>query len=739
MEEISFAFSVQGASHIQSENSKDNIFKKKYPCQDRSFYGTFPENLLEKSTNIPLYVKDNNAVNTIRQIPITLKAHSESFKVICVSDGHGSSPYFRSQKGAEFAIQAFVELLSSSIDMLSECFNKNDFKTIEKGLSVGLAHNRWVEKISNELKTNPIKKEEIDELEHILKREIDEEKEDPSVLNIIDEYKQDLEKFSLCKTEDEQIKFLWGSVLKEIFGCTFIAYVQTKNFWYAMQIGDGDFAISYDGLNYEKPIPEDENCHGNETTSLCGTNSHEEIRFAHGNKLPKMIFCSSDGIANSVPSGDDGLFNFYKWVANLFCCKEFDECQICSKNNNIDEYFCDYKCRINKAKEFLANDLPKQSERGSKDDFSIAALINLDEKDKEKIKKFTYYRKGKQLLNINSEKANILINKSLELGNPSANYDDGENLLKEMSKDLLVNKYSSEKKELILDRFSKSGDKGKLKIQELYCLLAEYFIKNLSKGEIDLELYKEIIGSLSSSEQIHTELQNAYHNYWLNQLKKGNYQETEFNAIILYSKKMNDELLAKNAYSELFKYVLSSYKTKFVVCENELQELIKYYTGDPQQLDVIYTFLADILMATGKDYCNCYDYFLKKYTFNSHAREIFGNINYKLFNYNKDINPSKAYKYLAIGAMMCENKESSFSYGVYLFSEGKRSEEKGDLFEAEKYYLISEKYLQFGKNISNDITEYINQIGEFYSRIGQKNEADKRKTNLSKYGLFIKK
>lgn len=731
MEEISFAYSVQGASHIQSESSNDNIFKKKYPCQDRSFFGFFPENLTDKSTNISLYVKDSGSLSPLKQIPVELKAYSEAFKVLCVSDGHGSAPYFRSQKGAEFALQSFIELLSSSIDMLSDCFKKGDFRTIEKGLSVGLAHNRWVEKIVKELTINPIKPEEIDELEKELRKDIDIEKESISALNIITEYKNEIEKFSSCITEDDKIKFIRGSVLKEIFGCTFIAYVQTKSFWYALQIGDGDFAISYDGSLYEKPIPEDENCQGNETTSLCGKNSHEEFRFAHGNKLPRYVFCSSDGISNSVPSGDDGLFNFYKWVVNLFCCKEFDECSNCAKNNNINEYFCDYQCRIEKAKEYLASDLPKQSERGSKDDFSLAAIINLDESVKEKIKKLTYYRKGIQILSFDSEKANVLINKSLEWGNPLANYNEGERLLIEFEKELHVGELSLEKKRVIQERFSKAGEKGKQKTQELYHLLAEFLIKVLSTGNLKKELYDETFNNLNSNDLISSELEKAYYNYWLDQLKNGVYIEKEFSDVVLYTKKTNNEDMLEKAYSELWNYVVMCYKTNSKLYENEISNLISFYNADDLRLSEIYNFLSEILLATGKDYCNCYDYYLKKITSVNISRDKFGQINMRLYSLNKDVNLSKANKYLAIGATMCENKEACYEYGLYLFREGKNIELKGDLFEAEKYYLIAEKYLQSGKSLTHSISEYINQIGDFYLKIGQRGEASKRKKGNS--------
>ena len=66
---------------------------------------------------------------------------------------------------------------------------------------------------------------------------------------------------------------------KKAYGTTLIAICVTEDYWFGLQIGDGKcFAVGWDGACTE-PIPWDEDCQGNITTSICDTNAMEEFRF----------------------------------------------------------------------------------------------------------------------------------------------------------------------------------------------------------------------------------------------------------------------------------------------------------------------------------------------------------------------------------------------------------------------------------------------------------------------------
>ena len=57
-------------------------------------------------------------------------------------DGHGSAPHFWSDKGAEFAIQSAVELLSASIDKVLVALESKDYSKANKNIAKSYVK-RW--------------------------------------------------------------------------------------------------------------------------------------------------------------------------------------------------------------------------------------------------------------------------------------------------------------------------------------------------------------------------------------------------------------------------------------------------------------------------------------------------------------------------------------------------------------------------------------------------------------------
>lgn len=76
------------------------------------------------------------------------------------------------------------------------------------------------------------------------------------------------------------------------YGCTLIAYVQTKHFWLALQIGDGRCVVLNKANEWSQPIPWDDRCMLNMTTSLCDEDAVNEFRLHTEmlNLYPKLCF-----------------------------------------------------------------------------------------------------------------------------------------------------------------------------------------------------------------------------------------------------------------------------------------------------------------------------------------------------------------------------------------------------------------------------------------------------------------
>ena len=153
-----------------------------------------------------------------------------------------------------------------------------------------------------------------------------------------------------------------------LYGCTLMAACVHHDGWFAFQIGDGKCVTihptpSYTNLNNptpsyttltSEPIPTDDRCFLNTTTSLCDPDAATEFRFCCGNTdtTPVAIFLGSDGIDTSWGT-EEALHNFYIEVLK-HCTSAADV--------TLD----------------LAEALPRLSKAGSQDDMSVAAIVNKD-------------------------------------------------------------------------------------------------------------------------------------------------------------------------------------------------------------------------------------------------------------------------------------------------------------------------------------------------------------------------
>jgi hypothetical protein len=180
---------------------------------------------------------------------------------------------------------------------------------------------KWHEMVEKDVAQNPFREEEME--------------------NVSDKYKIKY----LSDNENER-------QIEKAYGCTLIAYAVTEEFSFGMQIGDGKCVVIDGDGAFVEPIPWDENCQMNVTTSICDSDASEEFRFAVSKNKPTAVFCGSDGIDDSYASTEE-LYALYRSVLKIFSehGKEVGK-------SEIKEY------------------LPILTKRGSGDDVSIALIID---------------------------------------------------------------------------------------------------------------------------------------------------------------------------------------------------------------------------------------------------------------------------------------------------------------------------------------------------------------------------
>lgn len=118
-----------------------------------------------------------------------------------------------------------------------------------------------------------------------------------------------------------------------------------------IHVGDGKCVAVYDDGTCDKPIPWDEQCIANICTSMCDDKLRCRIHVFK--RRPMAVYVASDGIDDTFGDGGE-LYNFYRKICfNL--------------SQKGDSYIDDLSCM-----------LPVLSEKGSKDDMSVAGIYNID-------------------------------------------------------------------------------------------------------------------------------------------------------------------------------------------------------------------------------------------------------------------------------------------------------------------------------------------------------------------------
>lgn len=178
--------------------------------------------------------------------------------MIAVSDGHGSPRCFRSDRGAEFAVQAAIGSLRDFIcDQDAHKSLSNVRQTAKDRLPREIT-TRWRHSVESDCKDYPFSENEI----------------------------------QILKSHSHFFAY----------GATLISVYVSPSFILYLQLGDGDIlTVSYKG-EVERPLPVDDRLFANETTSLCLPYAWADFRYCLQtdiNNFPDMILLSTDGYPNS--------------------------------------------------------------------------------------------------------------------------------------------------------------------------------------------------------------------------------------------------------------------------------------------------------------------------------------------------------------------------------------------------------------------------------------------------------
>jgi len=188
--------------------------------------------------------------------------------ILAVSDGHGSAKSFRSDVGANLAVNTAMEVLQEFLDGQPDVANLSAIKrTAEERLPQELER-RWKKEVKDDIKNKPLSTDKLDELQ---------ENEGASALQAV---------------ETNPLLAYGATLLTALVAESFIVY---------LQLGDGDILTVSETGEVVSPLPRDERLFANETTSLCSHNSWRDFRVGFQTLIqpPALILLSTDGYANS--------------------------------------------------------------------------------------------------------------------------------------------------------------------------------------------------------------------------------------------------------------------------------------------------------------------------------------------------------------------------------------------------------------------------------------------------------
>lgn len=328
MENIfTFHKTIRGYNHI----------RKDIPCEDFSaaYSSMYKEKSFEKIMEPEKYVSELEPVEdefiseenmNLWEVQEETSGENQFYYIAVVADGHGDSDCVRSQIGSKFIVDVAMKCLEGFAHGIYE--DQYMFKLNECRREYHLNHitdtivSQWNDKVRNHLEENPLTEDEIGKLS----------------AKAFEAYKR-------------------GESLPHLYGTTVIGAMLIDHFLILIQQGDGRCEVFYENGQVDQPIPWDERCIGNVTTSMCDADVNERFRHYYIDLEQNPVsacFVGTDGIEDSYRNME-GTHMFYR-----NCCLKLI-------NSGIEKY------------EYELNDtLSELSRTGSGDDISIAGIIWMD-------------------------------------------------------------------------------------------------------------------------------------------------------------------------------------------------------------------------------------------------------------------------------------------------------------------------------------------------------------------------
>lgn len=206
----------------------------------------------------------------------------KGLQIAVVADGHGSRRHFRSDYGAETAVEV-------ASDVIGNMFKEHNGIVFEDSFFTEIKHRiatEWQKRIRDHYEQNPLNDAEIEEQLKLL--------------------------------GDERLeKLINGTDALIPYGTTLCAVFHSDAGWGSVQIGDGCLTtVEHDG-SFLWPMPKSNINEGNKTTSLCMKDPMIDFRHCWGEDHPAALLVYTDGIEKVFPPEGPEIASLLNWVIKI--------------------------------------------------------------------------------------------------------------------------------------------------------------------------------------------------------------------------------------------------------------------------------------------------------------------------------------------------------------------------------------------------------------------------------------
>ena len=292
---------------------------------------------------------------------LSWESENKDVQVAIVCDGHGGDTYVRSDVGSKLAAEIALTNIRCFVDTVSpSVFLGRSAAVTARPDGDDYLFPSTKKREEKELTESEIQQQEQDKTFYSAVEKVREQDNLFCRLfaSIYLQWKEAIHKDSEEKPfTDAEKACLKNAEIVKAYGSTLMAFVRTPLYWFAFHIGDGKLLCCNRNLDWKEPVPWDCNCFLNVTTSLCNSNPIPMFRYAFSGEgdFPTAVILGSDGLDDSWGTMDN-LKNFYSYTLSIF--------------NDLGE---------EQALQELADYLPQLSSKASRDDMSLAGIIDMDD------------------------------------------------------------------------------------------------------------------------------------------------------------------------------------------------------------------------------------------------------------------------------------------------------------------------------------------------------------------------